>query len=97
MVSHTALPAFVLTVAVAVFALHNSEFLRRQTPAWPLFIWAFYMLLAARTASVLQGVWWHAFWNSVSYTCQGLSSVLLAVWCWHSLLRGRFGELHGHD
>ncbi|MFO7957325.1 MAG: hypothetical protein R6X33_09520 [Candidatus Brocadiia bacterium] len=94
MLSQVELLAFLLSLAVAAFILSNHAFLRECVPAWPLFVGAFYLLFVARTATIVEGACWYGLWNTVEHLCQAGSSVLLAGWCWSSLARGRFYDLH---
>jgi len=94
MLSQVELLAFLLSLGVAAFILNNHAFLREHMPAWPLFVAAFYLLIAARTATIAEGVWCYGVWDTVEHVCQAGSSVLLAGWCWSSLAKGKFHDVH---
>jgi len=76
--------ALLLSLGVLLFVLHNRRRLA-HLPAWGVLLAAFYVLLAGRVLTVLEGLFLEEALNLAEHVCYAVSSVLLAVWCWRGL------------
>lgn len=75
---------FILGLGVLAFILGNRSRLKRF-PAFNILIPAFYLLLAGWGFTILEGLFWHDFFNLLEHGCYAFSSILLTVCCFTCL------------
>jgi hypothetical protein len=57
----------------------------REIPAWHYFLASFVTLVAGFIFTVLEGFFLQDTLNFLEHVCYGVSSILLAFWCWKAL------------
>lgn len=48
-----------------------------------LFYWAFFAMLSAYAATILEGFFWHNFFNLTEHLSLALAGILFALGCWY--------------
>ena len=81
MIQQNEIVMLLLGMGVWIFTIRNQVGLKRL-PASEILMTAFYLLLVAWTATVLEGFIWNSFFNLLEHAGLAASSVLTTIWCW---------------
>ena len=75
-----------LGIGILIFMSANRARLA-GLPSRRLFMTAFHVLVLGWVFTVMEGLLWEQFLNAAEHACYGLSSFLIAVWCWRAFVR----------
>lgn len=82
MIQQNEIIMLLLSVGVLIFILFNRQQLQ-HLPASKNLIIGFYLLLAGRILTILEGLFLGELLNFLEHVCYAGSAVLIAVWCWN--------------
>jgi len=90
----------VISLFLALFAIAIAVRNRRSLatlPAFPLFVAAGLVLAFGLVVTILEGLAWGSFFNTIEHVSYGSSSLLLAIWAWAAYGRREPGSVPARE